>query len=100
MRSLKLKVLDDEENSKSYTHNIILHHVDFPNLKSVVEKLQVHLEEKIYPIVIAFTAGDTIYETIELYFTPKQAEKMLKDILPCPKDGMKLIFRGVELENT
>lgn len=99
MAQLKLRVLNDNEESPRYTYNVIFDIVSYVDLKAVATQLQVQLEEKIYPIKICFSGKTTsIYETFVFYFTRKQAKKLLKNIVPCPKEGMELYFRGTEWE--
>lgn len=99
MRQLDLRVLDDDEDPAYYTYNIIFHNVNYPNLRAIAEQLQVYLEERISPIKIAFSGtSDSYYDTFMLYFTRKQAKKLLRKILPCPKEGMELYFRGIDFK--
>jgi len=96
----KIRIIDDDENPNEPIYEVNIHHVNYPNMKSSIEKMQVMLEENIHPIKMIWAAENKLWgfpkEFYMLYFTRKLAKAWLRKHIPCSKEDVDLHFRGVE----
>lgn len=94
-----LRVLGDDEKNW-YEYNATFSGLKYPDMKALVEKLTVSLEENIHPITLELSDNNHRYDSYRLYFTRKLAKEWLHKLTPCSKFGGELKFRAVDWNKT
>lgn len=91
-----LRVLANDEKTNQYEYTASFGGIKYPDMKSMIEKLTVYLEENMHPIILELCDNNNRYNSYRLYFTRKVAKEWLHKYSPCGKTDTILKFRAVD----